>query len=361
MLLRIVVGFHFYKEGTDKLKSGTFTSKGFLSNAKGPLASHFKQMLDDPDGMKKLCVKESVNSGGKKSFLLDPELTFSIWDQGFIDEATSYYGFGSEELQAEIAKRREKLAERISEARKNKDTSVNTGELEAQRAIDEQSILKIRAQPARVEEILEDHKQQMTEWLAANETELISHFSTADRLEGFERDGANRDQAALYVDSLREQIDSIRADRQKKLSDWSAEVTGIWDSLEGQINQLAIDEQAKRPPYRMHRHFDQENSFLKWLDKFIPWFDTVVGVLLIVGLFSRIASLAAAIFLASVILTQPPWIPGTEPTYFYFIELAALMVIFSTSAGRMGGLDFFFSNPKRTEPEPLEIHDQSNS
>ena len=190
---------------------------------------------------------------------------------------------------------------------------------------------------------------------------MISHFSTADRLEGFERDGANRDQAALYVDSLREQIDSIRADRQKKLSDWSAEVTGIWDSLEGQINQLAIDEQAKRPPYTMHRHFDQENSFLKWLDKFIPWFDTVVGVLLIVGLFSRIASLAAAIFLASVILTQPPWIPGTEPTYFYFIELAALMVIFSTSAGRMGGLDFFFSNPKRTEPEPLEIHDQSNS
>ena len=83
----------------------------------------------------------------------------------------------------------------------------------------------------------------------------------------------------------------------------------------------------------------------KVIDKVIPWFDTIIGVLLILGLFSRLASGAAALFLFSVIMTQPPWIPGTQPTYFYAIELAACLVIFATCAGRMGGLDYFFSNP----------------
>ena len=93
----------------------------------------------------------------------------------------------------------------------------------------------------------------------------------------------------------------------------------------------------------MFRHFDQDNSFVKVVDQVIPWFDTIVGVLLIIGLFTRFASLAAALFLVSVIMTQPPWIPGTQPTYFYFIELFALLVIFATCAGRLGGLDYFFS------------------
>ena len=356
MLLRITVGFHFYKEGTSKLQSGTFSSKGFLSTAKGPLAPYFKRMLDDPDGMKKLCIKETVNPDGTRSYSIDPELTLLIWDQGFADEASEYYDFGSETLESEIASRRDNLAEKIRQARADKDVSVNTAQLEAQRAADEASILRIREQPARLEEILEDHKEQLVNWLSENEVELISHFSTANRLDGFQRDGENRDQAAIYVDSLRWQVDSIRNDRQKKLSGWTAEVTEIWDSLESQVNALAVDKQAEQPILLMHRHFDQEDSFSKWIDRIIPWFDTIVGVLLIIGLFTRFASMAAALFLVSVILTQPPWVPGTTPTYFYFIELLALLVIFATCAGRLGGLDYFFSMPSK--PNQLELEEQ---
>ena len=352
MLLRIVVGYHFYKEGTAKLKSGDFSSKGFLAGAKGPFAPYFKQMLDDPDGMQRLCVQETVNNDGSKSYSIDPEFTINvIWDQGFLEEATNYYGFGSPELQDEIASRRDKLAAQIKNARESKDLSVDTAKLEAQREVDEQSILSIRRQPQRVKEIFQDHKEQLTQWLKYHEVELVSHFATADRLDGFERDGTNRDKAATYVDSLRYQVDSIRSDRQKKLYEWTAEVTGIWDSLETGINTLAVDKQAARPMLKIQRPFDQDHSFSKWIDRIIPWFDTIVGVLLIVGLFSRFASLAAAGFLVSVILTQPPWVPGTQPTYFYFIELMALLVIFATCAGRMGGLDYFLSLSKRAQPE----------
>jgi uncharacterized membrane protein YphA (DoxX/SURF4 family) len=96
----------------------------------------------------------------------------------------------------------------------------------------------------------------------------------------------------------------------------------------------------------LHRPFDQPYSWQKMIDRIIPWFDTVIGVLLIVGLFTRTASLAAAGFLVSVILTQPPWIPGTAPTILYIVELAACLVL-AAAAARIGGLDYILHQLKR--------------
>ena len=342
MLLRIVVGYHFYKEGTTKLKSGTFTSKYFLAGAKGPLAPYFRGMLEDPDGMEQLCITKEVDPDGEPSFSIDTELTFSIWND-FVDRTFSYYGLASSELMDEIKSRITQHESDLANANE-KDDEKSVFALTNKIAAAKSALTQIEEQAFRAEAILEDHEEQLTDFLSINEVELISHFATADRLDGFKQDGANRDQVAVYVDSLRGQVDTIRQDRQKKLVGWTAEVTGIWDSFESQINGLAVDEQAKLEKMPIHRPFDDVNAKVKWIDKIIPWFDTIVGVLLIIGLFTRLASLAAALFLVSVILTQPPWIPGTTPTYFYFIELFALLVIFSMSAGRMGGLDFFFSS-----------------
>jgi len=64
------------------------------------------------------------------------------------------------------------------------------------------------------------------------------------------------------------------------------------------------------------------------------------------------ASLSAGLFLLSVCLTQPFWVPGTTPTYLYWIEMAACFVIFTPLAGRMAGLDYiidgFFKADKTT-------------
>ncbi|MGB1929185.1 MAG: hypothetical protein ACPHO8_07740 [Mariniblastus sp.] len=322
------------------------------------MAPLFKQMLDDPDGKKKLCIVEKVGEDGEVSYSVDPELTQLIWDQGFANEATLHYDFGSEALQEELAAEREKLKNKIVDARSKQDKSVDTRALEATRAKYEQDILKIREQPQRLEDILEEHQAQLADWVAANEIELVSHFSTSERLDGFQRDGQNRQLAAIYVDSLWDQVDSIRSDRYKKLVGWTSEVTGIWDSYENQVNGLAVYKQAEKAPLKIHRPFDQQYSFSKWVDAVIPWFDTIIGGLLILGLFSRLASLAAASFLFSVVMTQPPWIPGTTPTYFYVIELVALLVIATTSAGRFGGLDYFLSLFKAKSPQ-LETEGQA--
>ncbi len=350
MLLRISVGYHFFKEGTDKLKSGTFTSQYFLAGAKGPFAPMFTGMLEDPDGSQQLCVEFDEK---QQEFQTNPQLTIDLWND-FLDRAVYYYGFGSDELQQELRDQRTLLAEKIQDARNANDSSVDTDALEEKRSDLEKQILAVRSQLKDGEKILDSHIARLKDWLAVNEVELISYYESADRLDGFERDGENRDQAALYVDSIRGQVDSIRTDRQKKLAGWKSEIVAMWDSYEKMINELAIEPQRAGDALAIHRPFDEPYSFYKIVDKVIPWFDTIIGVSLILGLLTRFTSLAAAAFLVSVILSQPPWIPGTQPTYFYFIELTALLVIFSTYAGRFGGLDYFL-NPALYRPEASEL------
>ena len=344
MLLRFVVGFHFFKEGTYKLKNG-FDASGFLQSAEGPLAPHFHAMLDDYDGSKLLGVKIDKSAVGIESVKIDPELTFSIWED-FMHRAASTYRFGDPELVDKLKQQRQVLAEEIQALKKKSEP---TKDLEVQRSVAEQKIKKIRSQPERAEEILEDAENELSVWLQDNQVDLIAHYGAEDREKGFESDGRNKASVALYVESLRGQVGTIKSDRQKKLYGWKQEVEGMWDAYEGQINSLVVDDQKDLGPLTALRPFDQPYSQLKIINKVIPWFDTIVGVLLILGLFTRLASGAAALFLVSVVLTQPFWIPGTAPTYFYWIELMALLVIFATCAGRMGGLDFFLANAAKKD------------
>ena len=345
MTLRIVVGYHFFKEGTNKLQDG-FTAEYFLKGAKGPLAPYFHKMVDDHDGSQRLCV-ERVDEEGESSAAINTEITFAIWDD-FIDRATSYYGFGSPDL---IEKLKIEQASLLADIEAADSSSSELVELEQTLAQVEADIKTVSGQPQNAEAALESHRIVLEDWLRANRVAILAHYQTEDRLGGFDRDGENRDKVATYVDSLRWQVDTIRGDRDKAVAGWKKEVDEIWDSLEDQINGMAVKDQLRETAIPVHRPFDQEYSKLSLIDRIIPWFDTIVGVLLIIGLFSRFASLAAAGFLLSVVLTQPPWIPGTTPTFYQCIELAACLVIFATAAGRMGGLDYFFSKRPQLAPE----------
>ena len=354
-MLRFVVGYHFYKEGTAKLKSKNFDAGGFLQSAKGPLAPYFHAMLDDEDGSKRFGVKVDPVASGPESVIVEPDQTFYIWED-FMDRAASHYHFGGDDVVDELKKQREVLAEEIRQ-RKAEDDPYR--DLELQRAAAEQEIKQIRSQMVKAKEILDDSKSELLDWQNANRVKLIAYYGTREREKGFAQDGDNSESVALYVDTLRYQVDTIKSDRQKELYGWKAEVGNIWTAYEGRMNDLATDSQREEfGKIAVHKPFDQPTSPLKIINKVIPWFDTIVGVLLILGLFTRLASGAAALFLISVVLTQPFWIPGSQPTYFYWIELAALLVIFATCAGRIGGLDYFLhlaSSGNKGEPKPVPV------
>jgi thiosulfate dehydrogenase [quinone] large subunit len=90
-------------------------------------------------------------------------------------------------------------------------------------------------------------------------------------------------------------------------------------------------------------------DFIDWSTR---WFLLIVGVLLMVGLFTRLSCFAAAVFLAMTILTQPsvPWLPAppvSEGNYLFVnknvIEMVALLALMTTRSGKWAGLDAIVS------------------
>ncbi|MBI2824675.1 MAG: DoxX family membrane protein [Planctomycetia bacterium] len=81
VLLRVTIGWHFLYQGIWKLQTPAFSSAGFLSQAKGPLAEHFYEMVPDIDGREHLdldanrqAMKKYADGFAKANRLKDAEL-----------------------------------------------------------------------------------------------------------------------------------------------------------------------------------------------------------------------------------------------------------------------------------------------
>ena len=79
-----------------------------------------------------------------------------------------------------------------------------------------------------------------------------------------------------------------------------------------------------------------------------------VGLLLLVGLFTRSACLVGAAFLLSVVSMQPFWLSDAAPTYNQWVELVALLMLSTTAVGRWGGLDYFIHNLLSGSPRSMK-------
>lgn len=338
VVLRLVIGFHFFVEGATKLKSGKFTAEPFLRAAIGPFQGHFHGLLDDPWGAQRMGVSVSKESG-KTQVDIDPTLTLALWDD-FVDQAAQHYRFGDVKW---VLGQTGSAANKSSKAAISQTTPVRFEASESANALSK----VVSEQPQRAKEIYESHKQELLSWLAANRTEILEFFGTAQRIEGFQRDGEHWRETALEVDSLRSQRDAILTARGQKARGWKAEIDAIWDSFESQINGLAVDKQTTLAALKVHRPFQQDQSRLQWVNRIVPWFDLTVGILLVLGLFTRTAALLGAGFLVSVVLAQPPWIPGAASTQYQIVELAAMLLLAVSVAGQIAGLDFFWSTRTR--------------
>jgi thiosulfate dehydrogenase [quinone] large subunit len=110
--------------------------------------------------------------------------------------------------------------------------------------------------------------------------------------------------------------------------------------------------QARGPFAGMFKWLAAEPNLLANADLITMWGLTLVGVLLILGLFTRLASLGAIGFILLFYLCNPPFVGyfysiPTEGSYLIvnknLVELSALVVILVTGSGRFAGLDVFVS------------------
>jgi len=106
--------------------------------------------------------------------------------------------------------------------------------------------------------------------------------------------------------------------------------------------------QARGPFADLFKSLAAKPDLLANADLITMWGLTPVGLLLILGLFTRLASLGAIGFIVLFYLCNPPFVGyfysiPTEGSYLIvnknLVELGALVVVLVTGSGRFAGLD----------------------
>jgi thiosulfate dehydrogenase (quinone) large subunit len=106
--------------------------------------------------------------------------------------------------------------------------------------------------------------------------------------------------------------------------------------------------QARGPFAELFKGLASDPNRLANADLFTMWGLTLVGLFLILGLFTRLAALAGMAFILLFYFANPPFVGyfyslPTEGSYLIvnknLVELAALLVVLVTGSGRFAGLD----------------------
>ncbi len=185
-------------------------------------------------------------------------------------------------------------------------------------------------QRKQADEIYRRYAARWQYYLAENQEDLEQFFLEVERLERAKQEKLSN------VPFQRQWIDSKRAELQSKLSGWLADLRAMEKQYEEDLHRLATREQLSRGKYPL------SDRGAIWIDTVIKYTVFGIGALLILGLLTRLASLAGMMFLISVIASQPPWVPGAQTMFFYYqvVEVLAFLVLFAMAAGQFAGLDF---------------------
>jgi uncharacterized membrane protein YphA (DoxX/SURF4 family) len=308
--LRLGVGWQFFREGADKIHNG-FSSAGFFGAAKGPLAPLYRSMLPDPDGQA----------------LLEQERAKSAWN-AYAEAAIEHYGYGDDrEMMHErsILERKRKIEE---DAKQIKSFTDDINRLN-------RKIEGIRKQKVAAEAIVATAEAALDTYFEANQEEIHKYRQQLQRRR------RNEASEIVQVASLRGQAERTEAELRKDRAKLLGPIEALWNDVERSIASLATDEQlAAKGELTLTRPGSNVLS-TRLVDAVVPWLDLAIGALLIVGLFTRVAAVAGAAFLGSIVLTQWPWSIGAAPIYYQVNLMLALLVLAALGAGRYGGLDYF--------------------
>ncbi|TWU64777.1 MULTISPECIES: TQO small subunit DoxD [Crateriforma] len=271
VLLRLTIGWHFYSEGVEKVRSGSWTAEPFFTNARGPLAPMYRDMVWDSEGV----------------YRLDRDRVMLEWAR-FREQIIRHYGLD-----------------------------------DAQQALAQANYAKAVEQYDYVIEL--------------NQTDIEEFELGRDRIAALDRDPTRGG-----VDSLGGQRETIRRERQKLIAPVLSQIDAIAENYELAQNRIANEEQQDRHPALAMAPPPTSLMDTSRIDLILPYFDVVIGLMLMLGLLTPLAALAAAGFLGSVFLSQFPPSTGPSSTMYQLIESMACLVLAATGSGRFAGLDYFF-------------------
>jgi uncharacterized membrane protein YphA (DoxX/SURF4 family) len=332
VLLRLAIGWHFYREGSSKVgydrSAGrfelTFSAEPFLSQAKGPLAGWFRSLAPAAHDWPTL--------------LAIPRQDVPLTDEQLAERV---------QWQADYDKRRAEAVRKGDFAPIEFPPTAPYHDW-AKRIFDDwHSVLSDVMQVARftdndrrraaVDAFVSRH-QQLADYLA-DETEAIAEYQhelwrLKEMRAAPEADGAPFAQQRIAAKS------EETARRPLKWVRWVGDLENEY--LADLRDKVLADERNVPATEDLDEALTMPgNRRLHALNVTVTILTIAVGVCLLLGLLTRLAAVAGAVFLVGVIAAQPPWAAGAAPTYYQTIELAGLLVLAVTGPGRWAGLDYF--------------------
>lgn len=305
--LRLVVGWHFFKEGAKKFTDRSFTADPFLRQSVGPMADLYQGMIADPYGFERL----------------DKEKTAKAWND-YREKVLATYA-ADEATIDEAVKRTEAYVKQFE------------GYLDS------------------IDEDLEKFHIKFEQWQATKKSPMryVPHQQDLIQKQGLELLG--------MVSPWLRTVERMREEYRIELLELV---------LKEDIGAVRFDDVETSEPSKIAEGVlpIADPSDMPLINAMVKWTVILVGVFLLLGLFTRLWAIVGAGFLVSVISSQWPGWPGATPTYYQFVELFALLVLCTTSAGRYAGLDFFvcpkikkclacFKQGSSQSNEPAEAND----
>jgi uncharacterized membrane protein YphA (DoxX/SURF4 family) len=365
VVLRMAIGWHLFYEGVWKIRtlktSDPWTSAGYLKNSEGPLRDVFRGMAGDPDELDWLDSRKVIDR-------------WTNWKNRF----AQHYGLSDPQR-----KRLDELFEGRAEFTARLDAlpaGIDTTALEKLVKYDAQNkrltVGKRRLTAKELSTLLglikwDGPADQMPAEVRGYQAAVNDLFQRASKLGVKERVIAMLDQNPNLVGDKDQQFVG-NLDKYRSLLDWhGSQRSKAAQGFEHVHSQKVWSDAQKLraelvgPIKAMERELKSQAEAILSVDQIRrgppkePWTPllvtdcltisglTCLGLLLIVGLFSRFAAVMAAVMLFSFYMAMPPWpgvpeLPGPEHSLIVnknLVEVMALLAIAAMPTGLWFGLD----------------------
>lgn len=179
VLLRVGIGWHFFKEGSDKIRSGNFSSEGFLNASEGRLSGFFHAMVWDYDGSTRLDEKLMV--AHYTDLIEKAKSRFSLSQEqiGQLDKVQVHFLANLEDVYGQYASEISKFKQSAPRIEKMRETPVwsEVSSLRGhQKKIENERLAEVRPALAAIDALTKRLEQQVNATIAGGQQNTSSRF-----------------------------------------------------------------------------------------------------------------------------------------------------------------------------------------
>lgn len=294
--LRVAVGWYFFDAARTKQADRNFSSAGFLSQAKGPLANYYKAKLPDFHNWREMMAVPQQDKPNPHELSDEPE----PWKEF----SRRSYSEWLEPVVVNWGRRRQQVTDHFQWDDDQKKQAGN---------------------------VFDYYEGKLRSHLDANREDFEAYRHELYRLATWSRD-PSADDVPFQEARIAKKESDIRA----KAATLQGPLQQIENDYLKELVALATPEQIVQvgsPP--------AAPNALARFDRFLIFIHFAIGACLVIGLLTRLAALGAGLFMVTVVLSQPPWIVGYQTVGYPIILMIACFVLMALGAGRWAGLDYF--------------------